>query len=143
MSATRCLVDTSSRYYLVIRITLEQQDIHHGELVRESVPLKLLSHPRTNGRNGQGNVVHFLDLGGLKQQGDTLLAAITGPSFSKLSLYGRASNSTWEERRDVLLGSTLDRLQERGALPLPNSPLRWLLANRKVSEFSKAYSSAF
>lgn len=51
--------------YLVFGVGLEQENIHHGELARVSVLLKLLSHSGPDVRGAHGDVVHSLDLGGL------------------------------------------------------------------------------
>lgn len=51
--------------YLVFGVGLEQENVHHGELARMSVLLKLLSQSGPDVRGGHGDVVHGLDLGGL------------------------------------------------------------------------------
>lgn len=52
--------------YLVVGGALEKKDIDHGQLVDESVALKLLPHAGPDGCDGEGDRVHGLDLGRLK-----------------------------------------------------------------------------
>lgn len=50
---------------LVLGVVLHDEDINDGKLVHVSVSLELLSHPRSNNRDGERNGVHGLDLGRL------------------------------------------------------------------------------
>lgn len=53
---------SSGTAYLIFGVALEQENVHHGELVGESVALKLLTYPGAEDGHGQGDVVHRLDL---------------------------------------------------------------------------------
>jgi len=48
--------------FLVLCMRLEEEHVDNGQLVRVSVSLELLSHPCPQGRNGQRDIVHRLDL---------------------------------------------------------------------------------
>lgn len=47
---------------LVFGVVLHQEHVDDGDLVDESVTLKLLSHARADDRDGEGDRVHGLDL---------------------------------------------------------------------------------
>lgn len=48
--------------FLVLCMGLEEKHVNNGQLVRVSVSLELLSHPCPEGRNGERDIVHCLDL---------------------------------------------------------------------------------
>lgn len=56
---------TLARSYLILRVTLENQHIHHGQLLYKPMPLELLSYFCPKRGYGHIKGVHLLNLGRL------------------------------------------------------------------------------
>ena len=56
---------TPAGSYLILRVTLENQHIHHGQLLYKSMPLELLSYFCPKRGYGHIKGIHLLNLGGL------------------------------------------------------------------------------
>lgn len=66
---------------LVLGVVLHEKHIDDALLVHEPVLLELLSHPGAEGGDGEGDVVHGLDLGGLGGKSSNVSGSIVyGPS---------------------------------------------------------------